>query len=260
MPDNCLGGQTSTLNVENTDCSCVSIASITWNAAGTQFTITLNNGQSITSPVLTGATGPAPTISFRVSGTTLQYSINGGTSWVSIYDLSALTGSGLIWSDATNGSTAVTGAYTTIKTGTTDYTNASKNLVAVGDAIKVCATILSTSLTSNSGIRILFNATEIGATGIGFALNSTQMVTYESTMTLTDATAGAQTVRVETLVCFYAEWGSGFRQVVLPIVRTQDLAGLNFNAANQNFYLQVNQTVASDTVAKEWRGEKYKKI
>lgn len=106
-PINCIGGTIPSLQVQNTDCTCVSIQSITWNQAGNRFTITLNNGQSITSPILTGPAGSQPTIEFRVSGSILQYSVDGG-SWINLYDLAQNAGSYILANDFPNASTGGT--------------------------------------------------------------------------------------------------------------------------------------------------------
>lgn len=63
MPDNnipCIGGSIANLQVNNDDCDCVGIVSIVNNQpTQNSFTITLSNGQSLTLPLVNGATGPA---------------------------------------------------------------------------------------------------------------------------------------------------------------------------------------------------------
>jgi hypothetical protein len=265
----CLGGGIAVLQVDNTDCSCVSITSIVNNGNGT-FTINLSNGQATTLTIPAGASG---TIAMRVAGGYIQYSSNGG-SWINLISIASITGptgepgangSALIWSDATDGSTgltyATTGSFTTIKSGATNFNIPNSNLVTVGDCLKVYATVTSSDNTASlSSAQLVFNSTQLGAYGNGAGLfqpGTAERWLVESVMTLTDATAGAQKVRVETTWTGFLNDSAGGYSQVQKLTIIQDLSSLNFNAANQNFYLQVDQTVASTLIAKEWRCEVY---
>lgn len=163
-------------------------------------------------------------------------------------------GAAFIWSDATDSRTATTGSFTTIKSGATDFTNAQKNLTVVGDVLKIKASVLSASLAGNAGVQILFNASQVGATA-SILGGICDMITYDIAMTLTDATAGAQHVRVETVVSQYLNFDGTSLSETDSYIRTQDFTALNFNAANQTFVLQVNQTITLDCLAKEWSCE-----
>jgi len=87
MSNFCLGGGIAVLQVDNTDCSCVSITSITNNGNGT-FTITLSNGQATTLTIPQGESG---TIAMQVANGYIQYSSNGGP-WVNLVSLAQITG------------------------------------------------------------------------------------------------------------------------------------------------------------------------
>lgn len=168
--NNCLGGQISTLQVQNLDCSCVSIKSITWNPAGTQFTITLTNGQSITSPVLTGATGSAPTVVFRVLGTVLQYNVN-SAGWVDLYDFSDLI-EGVLYNDISNSATIGT-SLEILKT----YTLPANKLSTNGSYLVVRAEFTTTTTnktpSADKFVNIYFNnANLIGLNAIVLGFNA----------------------------------------------------------------------------------------
>src|SRR6185312_1711120 len=104
-------------------------------------------------------------------------------------------------------------AFTTIKSGTTDFTNANKNLVNVGDSFKVSGTIQSSNnTTTQSSTTLLFNAVELGAYANGagqFSVGNAQSWKVESVITLTDATVNAQKVRIETTWTGYATTNQG---------------------------------------------------
>lgn len=266
MANNCNGGLVATLNVNNTDCACISIASITWNPAGTQFTITLSNGQSITSPVLTGATGAAPTISFRVSGTTLQYSINSGTSWVSIYDLSALTAKSLIHSDPDNHLTTTNGSFEVLSTFSTDHTNSAKNLVAVGDTIKLYSLFSMINSPTATGILTKLNLNGVGISNIPInamsVINAADaQIELFTDITLKDATAGANIIRINSMIKVWD--GSGFftinRQAKLAIA---DVGGatVDFSANDYAFSAQAQSIATGDIELQLYTAEKLGKI
>lgn len=99
MATNCLGGTGATLQVVNTDCGCVSISSISQAQNGLTFTITLDNGQSITLTLPTAPPADAIVPEFRASGTLLQYSVDGGTTWTTIYDLADADGVTILYNE-----------------------------------------------------------------------------------------------------------------------------------------------------------------
>lgn len=266
MAENCLGGQVSLLNVQNTDCSCVSISSITWNAAGTQFTITLSNGQSLTSPVLTGATGGAPTVTFRVLGTVLQYNVNGG-SWTSIYDFANVQ-SALIQSDTDNHITTTNGSFETLSSFATDHTNAAKNLVNVGDTIKLYALFSPISSPTATGILTRLNLNGVGITNV--ALNAMTVVNAAdaqieliTTVTLKDNTSGAMYIRVNSQISVYD--GSGFlaMRTSFPMkIAIADIGGatVDFAVNNYTFSAQAQSVATGDIQLQLFTAEKLSKI
>lgn len=158
----CSGGQITQLQVNNVDCSCVSISTIAWNTAGTQFTITLSNGQSITSPVLTGSTGPAPTVSFRVVGTALQYSVDAGANWTAIYDFSALAGGGVLANQFPALATLTTN-FESLLVGRTPYVLPLNTLNTDGDELSGFAQFSTAAPTSSylQRIRMTFNSVDM---------------------------------------------------------------------------------------------------
>lgn len=204
MAINCTGGQTASLQVQNLDCSCVSISSITWNQAGTQFTITLNNGQSITSPVLTGPAGTPIVPEFRASGTMLQYSVDGGTTWIDLYDLAALM-DGILYNNYANASTSGT-TWQTLDT----YTLPAATLATDGDELLIEATFTTSSWTSSAQLaRVQFGGNTLNTPlnagfyasnvdKIVFSLRlsriSNTQVAYQLTISFVGATIGGGSV------------------------------------------------------------------
>lgn len=183
--ENCIGGTVASLQVVNTDCSCISISSITWNSQGTQFTITLNNGQSITSPVIQGAEGATPVIAFRVSGTMLQYNVDGG-AWNNLIDLDTLVQGKNIISNELESVGTTTSNWETLGTTSTDYTNDSKNLSSDGDTLKITGRFVSSVANGNTRFR-LNGTTLFGLFNHGF-YGSITAIEYEITIGRIDAT------------------------------------------------------------------------
>ena len=258
MADNCLGGQISTLQVQNLDCTCISISSITWNAAGTQFTITLSNGQSITSPVLTGATGPAPTISFRVSGTTLQYSVNGGTSWTSLIDLTTLVdGKNIITNELEDAGTS-SSSWETLGTTQTDYTNSSKNLSADGDMLKITGRFISSVADGNTRLR-LNGSSLLGGVNYGF-VNGIAAIEYEITIGRIDAT----NISCITKVYRYMPYGSSYliSSNGIFIAPKQDIVVPTLASNNLTITAESDAvtSTANEIVLEYFRNEIYKTI
>lgn len=248
MADNCTGGQISSLQINNTDCSCVSIASITWNPAGTQFTITLNNGQSITSPVLTGATGPAPTISFRVSGTTLQYSINAGTSWVSIYDLSSILDGGAITNQFPSLSTLGTAFESLISnaagTPRTPFSLPANTLKTNGDFIVIESMFSTSSWTSAlQRVRQTFDGNALNTPlNLGFFAFNVDKIGISSRLTRVSNTEA----RCQLVAKFYTTSLGGstvFQEYVQDILT---IAGLDLAANAYDIDAQGDSVVIGD--------------
>src|SRR6185312_13297727 len=141
------------------DISAVGIKSITQSADLTKLYVTYTNNTTNTFtlpeaaplPILYGTSAPANSLG-AVGQTYIDtsagnvYLKTGASIWTLELNIigpqgpagtSGTNGTSLLFSDATDSSTATLSAFTTIKSGTTDFTNANKNLVNVGDSFKV---------------------------------------------------------------------------------------------------------------------------
>lgn len=176
---NCTGGEITSLQVNNTDCSCVSISRITWNSAGTQFTIVLSNGQSLTSPVLTGATGSAPTVVFRVLGTELQYSVN-GAAYISIYDFDSSPSTFVLYNPQVTHNTTGTALETL-----DSYTLPAGTLASDGSYIKVRAEFIANTANvygSTKSVGLYFGGNNITNTSYQLFVNNCNKLILEATI------------------------------------------------------------------------------
>lgn len=191
---NCTGGTIPSLQVINGDCSCVSIQSITWNNAGNQFTITLTNGQSITSPVLEGAEGATPVIAFRVSGSILQYNVDGG-AWINLFDLASLTGSSMLWNDISDNATS-TNAIQILKS----FTMAAGQLASDGDMVQIRARFKANSDNVSKQCYVFLDGSQICEYSMYALVTSCEL---NVTISRTGATAGKADIEI------YASIGGG---------------------------------------------------
>ena len=176
---NCLGGTTATLQVVNTDCGCVSIQSISQSQNGLTFTITLDNGQSITLTLPIAPAAAAIVPEFRASGTLLQYSVDGGTTWITIYDL-ALLMDGLLYNNYANADTSGT-TYQTLDT----YTLPAAKLATNGDELLIEAVFTTDSWTSSAQyVRIQFGGNTLNTPlNIGFMASNINKIQYSVRLT-----------------------------------------------------------------------------
>lgn len=240
MPtNNCTGGQTATLQVINNDCSCVSISSITWNNAGTQFTITLDNGQSITSPVLTGPAGTPITPEFRVSGTYLQYSVDSGATWTNLYDLSLIESAGVLENLISNSATAGT-AWETLKS----YTLTAGTLSADKDILHIRARVKSNGTIQGQECRVQFNGSTLASAEFS---DSTDFVFFDIYLSRISQTTAKYEGQLQV--------GQGFLSVTiltgiftLPVT---SIAGLDFDANNYAITIQGDSVVVGDVICEE---------
>lgn len=222
--ENCIGGTVASLQVVNTDCSCISISSITWNSQGTQFTITLNNGQSITSPVIQGAEGATPVIAFRVSGTMLQYNVDGG-AWNNLIDLDTLVQGKNTISNNLEDSGTTTSSWETLGTASTDYTNSSKNLSVDGDSLVISGRFVSEA---RGNTRVRLNGSDVlGVLNHGFYATNINAIEYNIEINRLDSTH---------VVC------------VTKVVNYQD-TGLNYAVIGSNANASYKQTIVVPDLA-----------
>lgn len=243
----CSGGQITQLQVNNVDCSCVSISTIAWNTAGTQFTITLSNGQSITSPVLTGSTGPAPTVSFRVVGTDLQYSVNGGTTWTAIYDFSALAGGGVLANQFPALATLTTN-FESLLVARTPYVLAAGTLNTDGDELNGYFEIINTTPTvaTISVARMTFNGTSLMAAAdypfLGQSIGS--VVVYFSIVRVSN-TSIKYTFSTSTLTPRITG-GISRGQIAAGFIDVNTMTGLNLTTTDYNIDVQGDSATIGD--------------
>ena len=234
----CIGGTIPSLQVINSDCSCISIQSITWNNAGNQFTITLNNGQSITSPVLIGAEGATPVIAFRVSGSILQYNVDGG-AWISLYDLAQLTGSSVLENLLTNSATAGT-AWETLKS----YKIPAGQLSTDKDFVHIRAKFRSAGTIQGQGYRIQFNGSTLFTdTFTGTKAHSLVDIYINRNAQTTGRYDGQVFVGIDALSLSLI-----YASLVLPLT---DIAGLDWDANPYTITCQGDSVVAGDVVCQE---------
>lgn len=249
---NCTGGTIPSLQVINGDCSCVSIQSITWNNAGNQFTITLTNGQSITSPVLEGAEGATPVIAFRVSGTILQYNVDGG-AWISLFDLASLTESNVLNNTYPNASTAGT-AWETLGT----YQLPAAKLASDGSEITI-RTVFTTNAATPAPtqlVRQTFNGSALNTPlNIGFYAKNITKIIIETRLSRVSNTSVKYEQEVQ--YCVTSIGGESVAQNYVQSLQT--IAGLNLTTTAYDIDADANSDVAGDITLESFETIYYKK-
>ncbi len=193
----CQGGQIASIEIAvPSDCDCVGIARILWNT-NNSFTITLTNGQSITSPVLTGEVGPAPTILFRVAGTMLQVSINGG-AYEDLYDFETLVWSSVLQNTYPATSTVGAGSVETLGS----KTLTAGQLATDGDELNVYAAYSTNSDVPNISRYVLFgiNGSGINILGGLFAMSNCDKIELTGRISRLSATTG----KIDIVVTYYS--------------------------------------------------------
>ena len=273
----CGPGQDANIIFNNTDCACgVGIQSIAQSVDLTQLIITLTDGTSYTFPlpksapltILFGTGAPAGSLGvvgqvYIATDTGNVYQKTGATTWTLEFNIigpAGTSGTSLVWSNATDASTATTGSFVPLRTGSTDHTNAAKNLVNVGDYLLIEAFIQSASSATNSLVQLLFGTTSlIDFTGVGFPFSSggggNEAAKYVIKVTLTDNTAGAMKVRIESELTSFGQIPNF--KATADYTQIQDFSGLDFATTDYTFTLQAECGAANDTVAKVWSCAKY---
>lgn len=166
------------------------------------------------------------------------------------------TVSKLLHVDFTDRTTATTVAKTSVHTFATDVTNANKNLTAVGDTMEIDA-VFEVDDPENPATG--YPCIDLGATDINGAGNvtfdgSVSRLEYKLKIVMTDATAGAQKVKVLCNVKKYSTYGSaaptyhGTEEERAYSVK--EVSALAFNAANVTFTVSVYQDSASTILLK----------
>lgn len=247
MPTNCTGGQISTLQVNNTDCECVSISQISVNPAGTQVTITLTNGQSLTFTIPTGPAGETITPEFRVSGTYLQYSIDEGANWINLYDFTELQ-SGLVLENSISNSATAGTTWETLKT----YTIPAGKLSSDKDYVHIRARFKSSGTIQAQECRLQFNGSTLAS---GNFSATTSLLMFDIVLSRITQTTAKYDGQVQVAQPFFAV-SVVTSSFIFPIT---SIAGLDWDANSYTITAQGDSVVIGDVVCEELQITYYNK-
>lgn len=202
------------------------------------------------------------------------YKKTGASTWA--YELTIIGGTGatgasgtsLIKSDPVDHLTTTNGSFEVLSSFSTDHTDATKNLVAVGDTIKLYSLFTPTTTPTATGILVKLNLNGTGISNV--AINamtitnaSDSQVELITDVILKDATAGAMYIRVNSEIRIYDGVGYFSMRTSFPMkVPISDIGGatVDFSANNYTFSAQAQSIATGDIECQIFQAEKLKKI
>lgn len=203
------------------------------------------------------------------------YKKTGATTWT--YELTIIgvgatgatgaSGSSLIYSNGDDKLTTTNGAFETIRSFTTDHTEASKNLVNVGDTIRIYGLyyVVANPMTPTIPVQFIINGTGLSNLGLSslttISNSNTSLAEICCDIILTDNTAGAMYIRVNTI---FTTWGAGsfnFNSLIFTTKLTPiDLGGatVDFSANDYTISAQAQSVTTGDIGMSIYQAEKLK--
>lgn len=244
---NCKGGRVAGVETINPTCDCVGIESISQSSDLTRIYINLTNGTTDTFTLPAGAQGPV-----GPAGPT------------------GAEGTSLIYSDPADHATITALAFETLSSFSTDHTNASKNLVNVGDTIRVYAIYKLTAYPTATGIatQLVINGTGLANLVLSIfptANASDGLIETFTDIILSDNTIGAMMLRVSNYVKIWnGDPGfTGYQSYQVEFKRELgDIGGatVDFSANNYTISAQASSIVAGDIELQIYQAEKLTSI
>lgn len=160
--------------------------------------------------------------------------------------------------------TTTNGSYETLSSFTTDHTDQLKNLVNVGDSIKVyaCFNLTDNPMTGPIPMQLLINGTglsNLGLTGLFSVTNANaSQVEMISEIILKDDTSGAMKIRVNSTINVWSKGSFGDSILYQSKLTPFDLGGatVDFSTEDYTVSAQANSVTIGDASLQIYQAEK----